>query len=267
MSKSENDFLSLMKNNPADWNEWRKLHKDTIRHTQFEWDFAIDVIPEVVGLKPSHVIPQHPFIGRDGREYHMDFAIITGKVKIAIELEGYDKTSSGTGKSKKEHDEFNLRIQHLTRLGWKILTITNAQFKRDPVGYANQIRQLMLEPQTPEPPTKIVVVPDNTELSKVIKKTGATGFAIIILLIGVLIFLLARNSDTSDSGQVFIPVNAPPEVFENCDALKNIYPDGIAKNQAAKDRKKYSNPIVNEAIYNVNRKLDGNDDGVMCDSK
>jgi len=255
-----------MKNDPADWNEWKKLYKDTIRHTQFEWDFAIDVIPEVVGLKPSQVIPQHPFTGRDGREYHMDFAIITEQVKIAIELEGYDKTRSGTGKSKKEHDEFNLRIQHLTRLGWKILTITNAQFKRDPVGYANQIRQLMLEPQTLKPATKIVIVPDSTELSKVIKKTGATGFAIIVLLIGVLIYFLAQNSDTSDSGPVTIPVSAPPEVFENCDALKRTYPSGVAQSQTAKNRKEYSNPIVNESVYNANRKLDRNNDGVMCDS-
>lgn len=257
----------MNKRSPADWSEWKKLYKDTIHHTQFEWDFAVDVIPEVVGLKPSQVIPQHPFTGRDGREYHMDFAIITEKVKIAIELEGYDKTSSGMGKSKKEHDEFNLRIQHLTRLGWKILTITNAQFKRDPMGYANQIRQLMLEAQTPEPATKIVVVPDNTELSKVIKKTGAAGFAIIILLLGILIYFSAQNGDTSDSRQNNVPVSASREVFKNCDALKRTYPNGIAQSQAAKDRKKYSNPIVNESVYNANRKLDGNDDGVMCDSK
>ncbi len=256
-----------MTNDPADWNEWKKLYKDTIRHTQFEWDFAIDVIPEVVGLKPSQVIPQHPFTGRDGREYHMDFAIITEKVKIAIELEGYDKTNSGTGKSKKEHDEFNLRIQHLTRLGWKILTITNAQFKRDPMGYANQIRQLMWESQAPETSTKIVVLPDNTELSNVIKKTGMAGFALIILLLGILIYFLAQNSERSDSGRNEVSMGATQEVFKNCDALKRIYPNGVAQSQDAKDRKAYSNPIINESVYNANRRLDGNDDGVMCDSK
>jgi hypothetical protein len=256
-----------VKNDPADWNEWKKLYKDTIRHTQFEWDFAIDVIPEVVGLKPSQVIPQHPFTGRDGREYHMDFAIITEKVKIAIELEGYDKTNSGTGKSKKEHEEFNLRIQHLTRLGWKILTITNAQFKRDPMGYANEIRQLMLEPQTTEPATKIVVVPDNAELSKVIKKTGAAGFAIIILLVGILIYFLLESRNGSDSVQSNLPINASQEVFRNCAALNSIYVNGIARSQRDKDKKIYSNPIVNESVYQANRRLDGNDDGVMCDSK
>jgi hypothetical protein len=109
---------------PADWKEWKKTYQNTIRHSQFEWNFAIEVIPNVKGLKPSQVIPQHPFIGRDGREYHMDFAIITERVKIAIELEGYDKTNTGKGKTRKEHDDFSRRIQDLTRLGWKVLTIT-----------------------------------------------------------------------------------------------------------------------------------------------
>lgn len=252
------------KHNPADWDEWKKLYKNTIRHTKFEWNFAIDVIPEVVGLKPSQVIPQHPFTGRDGREYHMDFAIITEKVKIAIELEGYDKTNSGKGKSKKEHDEFNLRIQHLTRLGWKILTITNAQFMEDPMGYANEIRQLMSEPQTQ---TVLVAGQDNTESIKSIKEAGAAGFAIIILLLGILIFFLMQNENKSNSVPTNVVVNSSPEVFKNCAALNSVYPNGIARSRADKDKKIYSNPIVNESMYKANRNLDGNDDGVMCDSK
>ena len=249
---------------PADWSEWRKLYKDTIRHTQFEWNFAIDVIPEVVGLKPSQVIPQHPFIGRDGREYHMDFAIITEKVKIAIELEGYAKTNSSSGKSKKEHDEFNLRIQHLTRLGWKILTITNAQFMKDPLGYANEIRQLISEPQI-----EVVVVAgqDSTESIKSIKITGVAGFAIVILLLGILIIFLFQNDDKSGSVEANVVANVSQEVFKNCAALNSIYPNGVSRSQVDKDKKIYSNPIVNEYVYNANRRLDGNKDGVMCDSK
>lgn len=102
---------------PADWSEWKKHWRTTIRHSEFEWDFAMDVIPAVIGLQPSQVTPQHPFVGIDGRQYHMDFAIVTEKVKIAIELEGFDKDNSGGGQSKKQHDEFNRRIQSLTALG------------------------------------------------------------------------------------------------------------------------------------------------------
>ena len=249
---------------PEDWNEWKKLYKNTIRHSQFEWNFAIDVIPEVIGLKPRQVIPQHPFIGRDGREYHMDFAIITEKVKIAIELEGYDKTNSGSGKSKKEHDEFNRRIQHLTRLGWKVLTITNAQFMSDPLGYANEIRQLMVEPQT-----EVVVVAsqDNSETIDLIKKTGTAGLAVIVALIVLLIFVVSNSGSDLNVAPVSNSPIVLPQTFKNCKSLNQVYVNGVARDQVAKNRKTYSNPIVNASVYNANRQLDGNDDGVMCDSK
>ena len=249
---------------PADWKEWKKLWKDTIRHSQFEWNFAIDVIPEVIGLKPRQVIPQHPFVGKDGREYHMDFAIITEKVKIAIELEGYDKTNSGSGKSKKEHDDFNRRIQHLTRLGWKVLTITNAQFMSDPLGYANEIRQLMVEPQT-----EVVVVAsqDNSETIDLIKKTGTAGLVVIVALIVLLIFVVSNSGSGSNVSPISVSPIVTPQIFKNCKALNQVYVNGIARDQASKDRKTYSNPIVNASLYNANRQLDGNDDGVMCDSK
>jgi hypothetical protein len=68
---------------PADWKEFRNKHKDLIRHSKYEWDFVNDVLVNVPGLKPSQVFPQHEFVGKDGRTYHMDFAIITENVKIA----------------------------------------------------------------------------------------------------------------------------------------------------------------------------------------
>ena len=127
----------------------------------------MDVIPEVIGLKPSQVTPQFPFTGGDGRQYHMDFAIHTDKVRIAIELEGFDKTNSNRGKNRKEHDDFNRRIQSLTALGWRPLTITNAQFKSDPMHYANMIRQIISEPPTE---TVIIANQDNSEVLKSIEK-------------------------------------------------------------------------------------------------
>lgn len=282
---------------PADWKEWKKTYQNTIRHSQFEWNFAIEVIPNVKGLKPSQVIPQYPFIGRDGREYHMDFAIITEKVKIAIELEGYDKTNTGTGKTKQEHDDFNRRIQDLTRLGWKPLTITNAQFMADKMGYANEIRQLMSEPQpevvvvahqdnsevldsienisgmvrklasSPKENSTVTVVQDNSEALSLIKRMGIAGITVLVALLAVIMFSLSRNGDSSypsPGGQT--PV-VTPERFKNCEELNKVYPDGIARSQEDKDRKTYSNPVVNKAVYDANSARDGNNDGVMCDSK
>jgi very-short-patch-repair endonuclease len=249
---------------PADWKEWKSIYQNTIRHSQFEWNFAIDVIPNVKGLKPSQVIPQHPFIGKDGREYHMDFAIVTERVKIAIELEGYDKTNTGTGKTKKEHDEFNRRIQDLTHLGWKVLTITNAQFMADKMGYANEIRQLMSEPQ---PEVVVVANQDNSETLNLLKKLGAAGIAVLVALLAVLIFSLSRNGDSPSPTPVSKTPVVAPERFNNCEELNRKYPGGIARSQEDKDKKTWSNPVVNRSVYDANSERDGNNDGVMCDSK
>ena len=282
---------------PADWSEWKKHWRTTIRHSEFEWDFAKDVIPAVIGLQPSQVTPQHPFVGIDGRQYHMDFAIVTEKVKIAIELEGFDKDNSGGGQSKKQHDEFNRRIQSLTALGWKPLTITNAQFKSDPMHYANLIRQIILEPNsekiivekqdnteilesikklsgvvrkldsTSKESPAITVVHSDSEALTSIKKIGVAGITVIAALLVALIFALSKNGDTPPSTPVTQTPASAPTVFKNCAALNRVYPGGVAQSEEARDKKSYSNPIVNPSVYDANRKLDGNDDGVFCDSK
>jgi hypothetical protein len=257
----------------------------------------MDVIPAVIGLQPSQVTPQHPFVGIDGRQYHMDFAIVTEKVKIAIELEGFDKDNSGSGQSKKQHDEFNRRIQSLTALGWKPLTITNAQFKSEPMHYAHLIRQIMLEPNsekiivskqdnteilesikklsgvvrkldsTSKGNPAITVVHSDSEVLASIKKIGVAGIIIIAALLAALIFALSKSGDTPPSSpEIQSPVSTPI-VFKNCAALNSVYPGGVAQSQEAKDKKSYSNPIVDRSVYDANRRLDRNDDGVFCDSK
>ncbi|NBO53750.1 MAG: hypothetical protein EBU84_03980, partial [Actinobacteria bacterium] len=109
---------------PADWKEFRNKHKDLIRHSKYEWDFVNDVLVNVPGLKPSQVFPQHEFVGKDGRTYHMDFAIITENVKIAIELEGFDKKGQKRGPSHADHSKQIERLQALTLNGWKPFPIT-----------------------------------------------------------------------------------------------------------------------------------------------
>ena len=130
---------------PQDWRQWNaKWRKVIVAQSGFEWNFATKVIQIVPGLKPSQVTPQRSFIGNDGRERHMDFGIEVGNRRIAVEVEGWDKTGEDRGKTKAEHDEFNRRVQSLTADGWEVMTVTNAQFMNDPGFYAAQIRQLLL---------------------------------------------------------------------------------------------------------------------------
>lgn len=242
----------------------------------------MDVIPEVIGLKPSQVTPQFPFTGGDGRQYHMDFAIHTDKVRIAIELEGFDKTNSNRGKNRKEHDDFNRRIQSLTALGWRPLTITNAQFKSDPMHYANMIRQIISEPPTetviianqdnsevlksiekmsglihqiasepPKNPTTPNVNQDNTKVLNSMKKIGIVGIAALAVLLAILAFTLLPNTNI-------------PKVYDNCTLLRIDYQYGVARSEEDK-AKANSRAEVNEAVYNANSRLDQvPQDGIAC---
>jgi len=145
----EKGVAKLTQRETDTWREWDATWRAIIvAQSGFEWNFAKNVIQRVPGLKPTHVTPQRVFIGNDGLERHMDFGIEVGEQRIAVEVEGWDKTGEERGKNKTEHDEFNRRIQSLTADGWAIMTVTNAQFMGDPGFYAAQIRQLILPKST-----------------------------------------------------------------------------------------------------------------------
>ena len=140
----------------ADWKAWQNHWRSTILNSGshgFEWNFARFVLMQVRGLNPNEVTPQRPFTANDGRTLHIDFAIERRDLKIAIEVEGWDKTGSGQGKTKQEHDAFTRRIQSLSADGWTTLTVSNAQFMADQPFYQNQIRQLLLEADKQPQPT------------------------------------------------------------------------------------------------------------------
>ena len=135
----------------SSWREWDKRWLKTItRSSGFEWNFAKKVIQIVPGLNPNSVTPQKAFVSNEGRELHMDFAIEVDGVRIAIEVEGWDKTGEQRGKNKEEHDDFNRRIQSLEADGWRVMTVTNAQFMADPGFYASQIRVMLLDREAPK---------------------------------------------------------------------------------------------------------------------
>lgn len=236
---------------PATWKEWQELHKITIKHSKYEWTFVDRVLKEVIGLEPSQVHPQYPFTGADGRQYHMDFAIITNEKQIAIELEGFDKSGNNQGPSKEDHKKFNRRIQDLSANGWTTLTIANSQFSGDPGHYVLLIRQMLISTnsnqQSRRPLTKN---PRNLLI-------GIATLLIIGALIGYLVFGQTKNLETVR------------RFTGNCSEVRQTYPDGIVKNSdVLKDPnvvKAGEKPYVNNDLYWANRDLDGDDDGRICD--
>lgn len=179
------------------WADWKRKYLRSAKQSAHEWEFLRLVLQEVPGLKPSQLTPQREFVGNDGRTLHMDFAIETPHVKLAIELEGWDKTGNGQGKSKAEHDHFNRRLQSLSAQGWEVLPITNAQFHADPVKYILDIsrridpRKFELPPvavqqqatPTPQAPQQIVETPAVPTTNKgLIWAVIAVGLVIAVVL-------------------------------------------------------------------------------------
>ena len=67
---------------------------------------------------------------------------------------------------------------------------------------------------------------------------------------------------------------ADPNKFKNCSALNKVYPGGVAKTGGKDLTKKKGklvpakpkkSPVINDAIYSANPKLDKDKDGVACE--
>lgn len=76
------------------------------------------------------------------------------------------------------------------------------------------------------------------------------------------------------TGFAALPADAktkPPTVYKNCTALNKAYAHGVGK-KGAKDHvtgksKPVTNFRVDTALYNANKKLDRDKDGVACEKR
>ena len=116
------------------WEKFIQQHREALAgSSRFELLFAETVLPRVIGLDPANVHPQHPFRDDDGRQRRIDFAIIEGeRVRLAIEVDGFDKRGRGSGMSKQEFSDFLGREASLTRQGWTVLRFANVQVRDHP---------------------------------------------------------------------------------------------------------------------------------------
>ncbi|UWZ43503.1 excalibur calcium-binding domain-containing protein [Dactylosporangium matsuzakiense] len=63
----------------------------------------------------------------------------------------------------------------------------------------------------------------------------------------------------------------PAKRYVNCTALQHDYPHGVARSGATDRVKGRTKPVtsftVNPAAYNLNKRLDGDGDGVACERR
>lgn len=73
---------------------------------------------------------QHPFIDTDNKQRYCDFTYTEGNlIKIAIEIDGYDKRGTGTGMSKTDFIDWQRRQASLTAAGWRVIRFANTDVR------------------------------------------------------------------------------------------------------------------------------------------
>lgn len=138
----------------SEWDEWKRLEHETIRSgdSTFEYEFLHRVLKHVRGLEPYYVRVQHQVTGSAGRNYRIDFALLppAGK-KIAIEIDGFNKTTAGNIATSEHQDSDSARRSELAIAGWHLLSFTNRQVQTQAGECRRQIENILLTDRAHDP--------------------------------------------------------------------------------------------------------------------
>ena len=125
-----------------DIDSWMKVHKTNFG-SSFEQLFAVKVLAKVNELDLNTVSTQHQFKDLDGKNRYCDFAIQEGSIKIAIEIDGYDKRNTGQGMSYDDFVDWQRRQAALTACGWYVLRFANRDVSNEPTRCKHYIELLL----------------------------------------------------------------------------------------------------------------------------
>ncbi|ART83572.1 hypothetical protein CBP31_13805 [Oceanisphaera profunda] len=110
---------------------WIKINEANFG-SPFEKIFAIKVLAKTNVIDLSAVSTQYHFKDLDGKNRYCDFVIQEGSIKIAIEIDGYDKRNTGQGMSHDDFIDWQRRQAALTAYGWHVLRFANRDVDNEP---------------------------------------------------------------------------------------------------------------------------------------
>ncbi len=136
------------------WPEWiRERHRAlSERSYGHELRFVENVLRRIPDIDPSWVTHEFPFQDSNGRNRRVDFVLQHWSLQrpIAIEVDGGVKggrVKSDAPPTKAEHDDFVVRQNALTSLGFCLLRFTNAQVRSNPVAIRKEISEAIATEQ------------------------------------------------------------------------------------------------------------------------
>jgi very-short-patch-repair endonuclease len=226
-------------------NEWREKNRQNFG-SDYEILFTETVLPLVPELSLDMISVQYPFQDTDKRQRYCDFVIHENDdVRIAIEIDGYDKKGTGVGMSHADFVDWQRRQAALTSQGWYVLRFANRDVRDEPKRCAEHISLLLKRSRstsqhkalTTEEKARLDVLAkaqNNTieHLNKdtfVMKYTIASFTTVILALVMVIVWQSRGGSFGQSQATMQSPVIQPQPVMlsaaHNFQIPKNI-PEG-----------------------------------------
>jgi very-short-patch-repair endonuclease len=115
--------------------------------TVFEREFVARVLRNVPGLEAADVHPQYGFRDHDGRQRRIDFALLVGAARVAVEIDGLDKTTKTGVERQRLHEDSLARQNALVGQGWRVLRFSNGQVMHQSAACARQIAAELADPR------------------------------------------------------------------------------------------------------------------------
>lgn len=122
---------------------WLTRNRDRLG-SEYEELFVTKVLSLVRSLDPRTVSAQFHFLDDSGGNRYCDFVIREGgDLRIAIEVDGYDKRGTGQGMTRSEWVDWQRRHASLVSQGWNVIRFANADVRDHPDRCAEHLRLLL----------------------------------------------------------------------------------------------------------------------------
>lgn len=183
---------------PPQWRAFLNAHAAFLTDTPFEREFVVRVLANVAGLLPGEVKPQQEFLSGDGRQRRIDFAIVRGDARVAIEIDGHSKVPGQTGMTAEEQADWLRRQNDMVMQGWKPLRYTNMQVMGESARCAREIAEAIAIPKPPDvfPPG----APPNTRQSMPGRARYLAYAAVVAAIVVAVAILIAVTRAGSKPG-------------------------------------------------------------------
>lgn len=158
-----------------DIKQWLSSYANSF-DSPYEIMFAENVLAGVQDLNLNTVTAQYHFKDLDGKNRYCDFVIQEGSIRIAIEVDGYDKRNTGQGMSHDGFVDWQRRQAALTAAGWHVLRFANRDVRDQPKRCQRYIELLLRDQRSKsqhQTDLEVAITRMGRELAAAQKKTGS----------------------------------------------------------------------------------------------